>query len=38
MLAANSAVSSIIDGGGRKAEIWSVNADGEYHEEISEGS
>jgi protoporphyrinogen oxidase len=36
MLAANSAVSSIIDGGGRKSDIWRINAEGGYHEEIAE--
>jgi protoporphyrinogen oxidase len=35
MLAANSAVTSIIGGGGGKAVIWSVNAEDEYHEQIS---
>ena len=35
MLAANSAVSSIIDGGG-KSEIWRINAEDEYHEEVDE--
>jgi hypothetical protein len=34
MLAANSAVSSIIDGGSGKADIWRINAEDEYHEEI----
>jgi protoporphyrinogen oxidase len=38
MLAANSAVSSIINGGCGKAEIWRINAEGEYHEEIDEPS
>jgi protoporphyrinogen oxidase len=37
MLSANSAVSSIVDGT-RKAEIWRVNTEGEYHEEIGEVS
>ena len=36
MLAANSAVSSIINGGGDKLDIWRTNAEGEYHEEIVE--
>jgi protoporphyrinogen oxidase len=36
MLAANSAVSSIIDGGGGKSDIWRINAEGDYHEEIAE--
>jgi protoporphyrinogen oxidase len=35
MLAANSAVSSIIDCGGDKSKIWSINAEDEYHEEIA---
>jgi len=35
MLAANSAVSSLIGGGAGKAEIWRVNPEGEYHEETS---
>jgi protoporphyrinogen oxidase len=35
MLAANFAVSSIIDGGG-KSNIWRINAEDEYHEEIVE--
>jgi protoporphyrinogen oxidase len=34
MLAANSAVSSIIDRGGDKSRIWRINAEDEYHEEI----
>jgi protoporphyrinogen oxidase len=34
MLAANCAVSSILDGGRRKAAVWQVNAEDEYHEEI----
>jgi protoporphyrinogen oxidase len=38
MLAANSAVSSIIDGGSRKSDIWRINAEDEYHEEISSRS
>ncbi|MDP9065675.1 MAG: NAD(P)/FAD-dependent oxidoreductase [Pseudomonadota bacterium] len=33
MLAANSAVSAIIEGGRGKTEIWNVNADDAYHEE-----
>jgi protoporphyrinogen oxidase len=36
MLAANSAVSSIIDGGGGKSDIWRINAEGGYHEDIAE--
>ena len=38
MLAANSAVSSIIDAGGGKRDIWRINAEGEYHEQIGESS
>jgi hypothetical protein len=34
MLAANGAVNSIIDGGHGKSEIWNINAEDEYHEEI----
>jgi protoporphyrinogen oxidase len=34
MLAANSAVSSIIAGGVGKSEIWNINGESEYHEEI----
>ena len=36
MLAANSAVSSIINRGAGKSEIWRINSEDEYHEEISE--
>ncbi len=36
MLAANGAVGSIINCGQGKAEIWRVNAEDEYHEEIGE--
>jgi hypothetical protein len=36
MLAANSAVHSILGGAG-KAQIWHINAEEAYHEEISEG-
>jgi protoporphyrinogen oxidase len=36
MLAANSAVDSIIDHGRGKSEIWSINSEDEYHEEIGE--
>ena len=36
MLAANSAVNSIINGGSDKLDIWRTNAEGEYHEEIVE--
>ncbi len=38
MLAANSAVSSIINDGAGKSEIWRTNAEHEYHEEIEESS
>ena len=34
MLAANSAVGSIINGGRDKSEIWNINAEETYHEEI----
>jgi hypothetical protein len=34
MLAANSAVSSILNGGNGKREIWRINAEDDYHEEI----
>jgi protoporphyrinogen oxidase len=34
MLAASSAVSSILDGGQGKAAIWRINAEDDYHEEI----
>lgn len=36
MLTAKSAVDSIVNGGDRKQDIWRVNAEGEYHEEIGE--
>jgi protoporphyrinogen oxidase len=36
MLAANSAVNSIINSGEGKSAIWDINADDEYHEEIDE--
>jgi protoporphyrinogen oxidase len=36
MLAANSAVSSIINNGYGKSEIWRINEEDEYHEEIGE--
>ncbi|MGO9995984.1 MAG: NAD(P)/FAD-dependent oxidoreductase [Steroidobacteraceae bacterium] len=36
MLAANSAVSSIINGGQGKTDIWAINAEDDYHEEIDE--
>ncbi len=38
MLAANSAVSSIVNGGRGKGDIWRVNSEGEYHEQIGESS
>jgi protoporphyrinogen oxidase len=34
MLAANAAVNSVVDAGGGKAEIWRINAEDAYHEEI----
>ncbi|HEY4970863.1 MAG TPA: NAD(P)/FAD-dependent oxidoreductase [Steroidobacteraceae bacterium] len=34
MLAASSAVSSIMNGGSGKREIWRINAEDDYHEEI----
>jgi hypothetical protein len=34
MLAANGAVTSIVNGGAGKSEIWSINSEDEYHEEI----
>jgi protoporphyrinogen oxidase len=34
MLAANSAVSSLLNGGNGKREIWRINAEDDYHEEI----
>jgi protoporphyrinogen oxidase len=34
MLAANSAVGSIMNGGRDKSEVWSINAEDMYHEEI----
>jgi protoporphyrinogen oxidase len=36
MLAANSAVSSILNSGAGKTEIWGINAEDDYHEEIDE--
>ena len=33
MLSAKCAVDSIITGGGAKARIWDINADGSYNEE-----
>jgi protoporphyrinogen oxidase len=38
MLAANGAVNSIINRGRGKSEIWNINAEDEYHEEIGESS
>jgi protoporphyrinogen oxidase len=38
MLAANGAVSTIIDGGRGKADIWRINAEEDYHEEIGDTS
>jgi len=34
MLAANAAVTSIVNGGAGKAEIWLISSEDEYHEEI----
>jgi protoporphyrinogen oxidase len=36
MLAAGSAVESIVNDGRGKSEIWNINAEDEYHEEIAE--
>lgn len=36
MLAANSAVSSLINGGDGKSDIWRINAEDEYHEEFAD--
>jgi protoporphyrinogen oxidase len=36
MLAANSAVTSILNFGAGKSDIWAINAEDEYHEEIGE--
>ena len=36
MLAANAAVNSIINSGHNKAEIWRINAEDSYHEEVDE--
>jgi protoporphyrinogen oxidase len=33
MLAANSAVSALLDGGRGKSDVWLINADDDYHEE-----
>ena len=38
MLAANSAVSCIINGGSGKTDIWRINAEADYHEEIVESA
>jgi len=38
MLAANSAVGSMINRGTGKSDIWRINVEGEYHEEIGEPS
>src|ERR1700730_5298872 len=35
MLAANAAVTSMVNGGSRKSDIWRVNVENEYHEEIT---
>jgi protoporphyrinogen oxidase len=36
MLAAKAAVDSILNGGGGKSDIWNINADAAYHEEIGD--
>ena len=36
MLAANSAVTAMLSGSSGEAEIWTINADDGYHEEIDE--
>jgi protoporphyrinogen oxidase len=36
MLAANSAVTAIINGGQGKADIWQINVEDDYHEEIED--
>jgi protoporphyrinogen oxidase len=36
MLAASAAVTSIVNGGSGKSDIWRVNVENEYHEEITE--
>jgi hypothetical protein len=36
MLSASTAVSSILDQGRDKSEIWNINADEDYHEEVVE--
>jgi protoporphyrinogen oxidase len=38
MLAAKGAVDSIVDNGSGKREIWRINAEDDYHEQISESS
>ncbi len=38
MLAANSAVDSIINGGRGKSAIWLINAEDDYHEQIAKGA
>jgi protoporphyrinogen oxidase len=38
MLAASAAVNSILNGGSGKADIWRINAEGEYHEEVGSQS
>jgi protoporphyrinogen oxidase len=38
MLAANLAVSSIANSGAGKADIWRINAEEDYHEELGEGA
>jgi hypothetical protein len=35
-LAANSAVNSILNSGHNKSDIWLINAEDDYHEEIDE--
>jgi hypothetical protein len=36
MLAANSAVTAMINAGEGKSAIWEINADEDYHEEIKD--
>jgi len=38
MLAARMAVSSIVNSGAGKGDIWSINAEEEYHEDMGEGA
>lgn len=38
MLAANSAVSSILDSSHDKSELWQINAEDDYHEEVGEAA